>query len=76
MTPGIVSWDIKMIVLTSQGETSVISHLPALQIILSILFTKAPFTPESYASVTPETSEHFWCESANPAQILPPSRSS
>ncbi len=38
--------------------------------------SKAPFTPESYAGVTPKTSEHFWCESANPAQILPPSRSS
>ncbi len=38
--------------------------------------TKAPFTPESYAGVTPETSEHSRCERASPAQILPLSRSS
>ncbi len=37
---------------------------------------RAPFTPESYAGVTPETSEHFRYERANPALILPPSRSS
>ncbi len=36
----------------------------------------APFTPESYAGVTPETSEHFRYERANLVQILPPSRSS
>ncbi len=40
------------------------------------LYFKAPFTPESYAGVTLETSEHFRSERANPTQILPLSRSS
>ena len=36
--------------------------------------TLGPFTPESYAAVTPETCEHFRCECANPMQVANPGK--